>query len=136
MMFHTGQNLNVSGPLDLEYLKESLEFGLKLAGEDGKEILAFQITKDNKYCIGWHPNDEKQIKGWTTFPPGYTKNAIADTIRNYLSGFACDLGMWDGTYEKGFLMKAISVSFESDENIINPLYGYLSFEPFTCFYAK
>ena len=46
-------------------------------------------------------------------------------------------GMWDGSYDKGFIIEVIE-DYMSDEHdgIINPFYGIVQFKPFTCFYAK
>ena len=142
-MFSSNQVLQVSG--DLDQLETALEFALKYSGEAKnmlqKEIdrgckLLYQITKDGKYCIGW--GFEKVPEGWLEYPFKFNIDIVSKIIRQHLEdGYQVEEDDMDGGYEKGFIMKCIKEYFGSEhDEIKNPFYGIVYFEPFTCFYSK
>ena len=145
MMFSSNQILKVSGCLSLpNELEDALEFALKYSGHyknmSQSEIdrgckLLYQITEDGKYCIGW---GFKEIpEGWLEYPFKFDINIVSNIISQHLESFPLEQGIWDGSYEKGFIMECIDecMSFEKD-GIQKPFYGIVYFKPYTCFYSK
>jgi len=143
-MFSSNQILEISGCLEhSDDLYNALEFALKVTGDlksfthttkaDVKCV--YQITEDGKYCIGRAYG--KPEGGWKEYPFDFDLNIISQIVTKHLLKKDIKYGGWDGSYEKGFVMQAIAMSFSDEENgIKNPFYGIVKFEPFTCFYAK
>lgn len=145
-MFSSNQIFKISGALTQESVAKALEFALKLSDDyrsfnraDEPTKCVYQITKDGRYCIGWSPYSGPTKEGWCDFPFDFDINIMAAIIVKHLSKQEIDYshGMWDGSYDKGFVIEAIE-DYMSDEHdgIINPFYGIVQFKPFTCFYAK
>ena len=144
-MFCSNQILKVSGRLSTnrDELECALEFALKYSGEAKKmrqsEIdrgckLLYQITKDGKYCIGW--GIENIPEGWSEYPFRFDIDNVSKIIRRYLECFPIERGIEYGYYEKGFIMQCIDESISAEKDgIINPFYGIVYFEPYTCFYS-
>lgn len=140
-MFSSNQILEVSGDLSHSNdLYNALEFALKTSGNDftklnTKSKCVYQITEDGRYCIGWAFDDIKD--GWFEFQFDFDLSIISQIISQYLNKQDVDRDIWDGGYNKGFIMKAIPESMNSKYNgVKNPFYGIVSFEPYTCFYSK
>lgn len=139
MMFSSNQILEFSGSLcHKDELKHALEFAIKASGwyepmtrEEKPCPCTYQITEDGRYCIGWGEKD-----GWSQFPFDFDVDIIAQIIVKHLAKQKVEDGGLDGSYDAGFLMKIIPNSFSDDNGIKNPFYGIVSFEPYTCFYAK
>lgn len=140
MMFSSNQVLSVSGSLNSSELENALEFGMKAAGKNLEEdfVCSFQITKDKKYCIGWTTVNNEAPEGWDKMPFNYNTKIVAEIIRQHLTPQTLDYDEYfDGSYREGFLMEVIPLNLGNElNNIKNPFYGYLSFKPFTCMYAK
>lgn len=143
MMFSSNQILEISGCLAHDgELHNALEFALKASGDfecfaraDKPTKCVYQITENGTYCIGWA--HEKVEEGWCEFPFNFDLSIISQIIAKHLSNQHVDHSGWDGSHEKGFLMKAIETSFSDEQNgIKKPFYGIVKFEPFTCFYHK
>jgi hypothetical protein len=145
-MFSSNQILEFSGSLShKDELKHAFEFAIKASGwyeamtrSDNPCECVYQITEDGRYCIGW--GEEKD--GWKEFPFDFDIAIISQIIAKHLAKQEmrydenCIDG-WDGSYNAGFLMKVIPNSFASEKDgIKNPFRGIMSFEPYTCFYAK
>jgi hypothetical protein len=143
-MFSSNQILEVSGCLthNME-LYNALEFALKASDN----LIAFnnktkadvkcvyQITEDGRYCIGKAYGKPKD--GWNEYPFDFDLSIISQIIVKHLEKQEVQYDMWDGSYSKGFLMKAIEESFASVENgIKQPSCGIVEFSPYTCFYSK
>ena len=133
-MFSSNQKLEISGTYN--QLKSALEFALKLDGIDFDK-LCYQITEDGKFCIGWL-SGSGLASGWKRFQFDFDTEIVSKIIIQFLSkqkqksytGF-------DGSTEKGFVMRVIPETFSDFENgIQNPFYGIVSFKAFTCFYSK
>ena len=145
MMFSSNQELRVSGSLsDIEYLKQSLDFGLTISGvkncllrEHKPTFVVYQITEDGNFCVG-HALKETKKEGWEFFPFDYDLDVLARIIKQHLEkqkNFEEFGG--DGTTRKGFLMRQCPDLYSSEEEgIKNPWFGTLVFEPFSCYYAK
>lgn len=146
MMFSSNQQLRVSGECFIETIQSALDFALKLSGHyknmTREEIergclLLYQITDDGKYCIGW---GFKEIpEHWEKYPFDFDTIIVSHIIQQHLLNFDVeyDPDEGDGSFKKGFLMKNIERSFAGKkEDVKNPFYGIVSFEPYTCFYAK
>lgn len=140
-MFSSNQILEYSGCIShKDELKHALEFAIKASGwyepmtrvKDPVKCV-YQITDDGKYCIGWGGEE----KGWSEFPFDFDIDIMAQIVVKHLEKQTINYCGWDGSYDKGFLMKVIENSFASEKNgIKSPFYGIVSFEPYTCFYAK
>lgn len=131
-MFSSNQKLEISGAMS--QLQSALRFALILSDSCGKE-LAFQITKNGKYCIGWGINQE----GWERFQFDFDVEIVAKIISQFLKKKADSFQhvVFDGSTTTGFLMKNIPELFSEEyEDIKNPFYGIVSFEPFINYYAK
>ena len=144
MMFSSNQILEISGRLDHgEELYNALEFALKASGNlrgfthvtKVNIKCVYQITNDGRYCIGRAYNEPKD--GWNEFPFDFDLSIISQIIIKYLEKQEIERDIWDGSYTKGFIMKAIPESLNLvDNGIINPFYGIVEFNPYTCFYSK
>lgn len=131
-MFSSNQKLEVSGSMD--QLEPALRFALILSDSYGKE-LAFQITKNGKYCIGWDINQE----GWEKFQFDFDVEIIAKIVSQFLKKRtnSSQREKFDWSTSMGFLMKNIPDLFSEEyEGIKNPFCGIVSFECFTNYYAK
>ena len=142
-MFSSNQILEVSGSLSHSgELYSALEFALKASGNlngftrtNKPSTCVYQITEDGRYCIGWAydgiPN------GWKEFQFDFDINIISQIIVKHLEKQEIERDIWDGSYDKGFLMKVIE-NYMSDEHngIKNPFYGIVEFRPHICFYSK
>lgn len=144
MMFSSNQILKVSGCLDHSgELYNALEFALKTDGRMNSFIrkerpakCVYQITEDGRYCIGWNCHDKVE-NGWNEFQFDFDLNIISQIIAKHLSKQEIEGDMWDGGYDKGFIMEAIPESMGSEYNgIKEPFYGIVQFRPYTCFYSK
>ena len=143
MMFSSNQILEFSGCLNHEKeLFNALEFALKASGHlnsftrtNKPSKCVYQITDDGRYCIGWAFNDIN--KGWNEYPFDFDLSIISQIIIKHLEKQEIDKDIWDGGYEKGFIMKAIPESMCDEYNgIRKPFYGIVEFRPYTCFYSK
>lgn len=145
MMFSSNQILEVSGSLhNTEYLYTALEFALKLSGyinsftvtrKDKPSKCVYQITEDGRYCIGWAYGEVE--KGWSEFPFEFDLSIISQIIIKHLQKQEIKKDIWEGSYEKGFLMKYVVDSLSDERNgIKKPFYAIVEFCPYTCFYAK
>lgn len=144
MMFSSNQVLEVSGCLEHKgELFSALEFALKLSDNlssfnnvtkaDIKCV--YQITEDGRYCIGKAYN--KPEDGWNEYPFDFDLSIISQIIAKHLEKQNINRGIWDGCYDKGFIMKSIPESMSDEYNgIKNPFYGIIEFSPYTCFYSK
>ena len=144
-MFSSNQVLEVSGSLEhREELESALEFALNFSGHSKmmkkEEIdrgckLLYQITKDGKYCIGWGFKDVPE--GWFEYPFRFDIDIVSKIIHQHLESFPIENGIWDGSHEKGFIMKIIDKFANTEKaGIKSPFYGIVYFEPYTCFYSK
>lgn len=133
-MFSSNQKLKISG--DYNQLKSALEFALKYDGTDLNK-LCYQTTEDGKFCIGWL-SGSGLASGWKRFQFDFDTDIVSKIIIQFLSkqkqkGYTG----FDGSTEKGFVMRVIPETFSNLENgIQNPFYGIVSFKAFTCFYSK
>ena len=143
MMFSSNQILEVSGSLHhAEELYTALEFALKMSGninsfnrKDKPSKCVYQITEDGRYCIGWAY--EKIGEGWNEFPFEFDLSIISQIIVKHLQKQEIKKDIWDGSYEKGFLMKYVEDDFSDEKNgIKKPFYAIVEFCPYTCFYSK
>lgn len=143
-MFSDNQVLKISGNLDSKTIENALRFALELTDDltsfthptkaDVKCV--YQITDDGRYCIGKAYN--KPENGWKEFSGfDFDLSIISAIICQHLSKQEFNYGNLDGSYEKGFVMKAIPISMGSEDNgIKSPFYGIVEFEPYVCFYGK
>ena len=133
-MFTSNQKLEISG--NYSQLKSALEFAIKLDGTDLNK-LCYQTTEDGKFCIGWLSGNGL-ASGWKRFQFDFDTEIVSKIIIQFLSKQKQkDMIGFDGSTEKGFVMKVIPETFSDFENEIqNPFYGIVSFETFTCFYSK
>ena len=144
MMFSSNQILEVSGCLSHNNeLHNALEFALKTSGNlsgftrnDKPSKCVYQITEDGRYCIGWNCHDHI-ANGWNEFQFDFDLSIIAQIIAKHLEKQEVSRDMWDGSYSKGFIMRAIPEWLGGEHNgIKNPFYGIVEFSPYTCFYSK
>ena len=144
-MFSSNQIMEISGDLSHgKDLRSALEFALKYSGADKnmrqEEIdrgckLVYQVTEDGKYCIGW--GFETVPEGWSEYPFKFDIDIVSRIIGQHLEGAPLERrGAYDGSYNKGFVMKCIEDWGEEHDGIKNPFYGIVYFVPYTCFYAK
>lgn len=133
-MFSSNQKLEISG--EYNQLKSALEFAIKLDGTDLSQ-LCYQITEDGKFCIGSSWTNEIP-SGWEKFQFDFDFDIVSKIIIQFLSKQKQkNMSPFDGSIEKGFVMRAIPETFSDFENgIKNPFNGIVSFKAFTCFYSK
>ena len=136
-MFSSNQVLSVSGELDIQYIKHCLSFAFQLAGYDyhsHKSTCTWQITDDGRYCIGWA--SVHIPKGWNAYEFEFDIDKVSEIILNHMrvvdpykanNCAACS----------GFVMDVIPETLAETENgIIKPFYGVVSFKPYLCEYSK
>ena len=140
-MFSSNQILCISGDIHHENdLKNALQFALEKYGDyslmkQGKVQCVYQITEDNKYCLGWASEQPKS--GWNTYPFDFDIDIIAKIIQQYIEKQEIERDIWDGHYSKGFLLESIRESLNKRyDRIENPFYGIITIKPYTCFYSK
>lgn len=145
-MFSSNQILEISGNLsDFDGLESALKFALQYSGNDKnmkqEEIdrgckLVYQITEDGKYCIGW--GFQNVPKDWNEYPFRFEIDIVSRIIRQHLDSVSkVTKADYDGSYYKGFVMKAIKEYMGAElDGIKNPFYGIVYFKPYTCFYHK
>lgn len=132
-MFSSNQVLQISGDLNPSDIKNALDFAMELYGYDNSQI-GWQFSDDNKFCIGVIVNDNTD---WNKFPldMDFDTELAAVLIYKCLERQEYTLdGSFDGSYEKGFLMKTIKS--DTKIKIKSSFYGIVSFEAFVNFYAK
>ena len=143
-MFSSNQILEISGSLGNKDLKRSLKLALNLNGsmksfnrEDKPTKCVYQLTEDGLFCIGWNPNS-KLIEGWKEFSFDFDLKLVADVIEQFLLKQELTYeDMGDGSYDRGFLMKAVPEIFNSTwRGIKNPSYGLVCFEVYPLFFSK
>ena len=147
MMFSSNHILTATGCLDhAGELKSALEYALKTSGwlngftrPQNPTKCVYQII-DDTYCIGWHNPNYKLAEGWKEFPFDFDLEIIAKIIIQHIDKSPMplieEMG-YDGSCEKGFIMNNIERGFDSYEiGIKHPEYGIVSFQPYTCYYAK
>ena len=133
-MFSSNQILEISGCLnDDKQLESALEFAIKYSDIQDK-LLVYQITDDGRYCVGWRFAEYEPERGWKEYSFTPDIQIIKLIIKQYLEKQEIKHNDANGTYEKGFLMKNIDENLS--EGIVNPFYGIVSFEPYTCFYHR
>ena len=136
MMFSSNQVLSVSGELDIKYIKHCLSFALQLAGYDynnSTSICTCQITEDGRYCIGWASGSIPN--GWNTYPFDFDIDIISSIILKHLK----NKDRYNNSCAEcsGFCMNVIPETLAETENgIIKPFYGLVSFMPYLCIYSK
>ena len=144
MMFSSNQVLQISGSIDhVDELYAALKFGLEYSGDlplftrkDDPVKCVWQITEDGKFCIGCD-YEVYHCPNWESFSFDFDLDIIARIIIKHLEKYPIKDDIWDGSYEKGFLMSVIPTSFADEyKGIKHPSNGVLMFEPFTAFYAK
>ena len=140
-MFSSNQKLEISGCIEHKNeLKNALDFAIKASGwyepftRTEKTVkCTFQITPDGRYCLGWGGQDS----GWQSFPFDFDVDIIAQIIVQHLRKQEIHGSFGDGSCDKGFLMKNIENYYSTErDGIKEPAYGIVSFEPYTCYYAK
>lgn len=133
-MFSSNQKLEISGEYD--QLKSVLEFAIKLDGTDLNK-LCYQITEDGKFCIGSGWTNEIP-SGWEKFQFDFDFDIVSKIIIQFLSKQKQkNMLPFDGSIEKGFVMRVIPETFSDfQDGIKNPFNGIVSFKAFTCFYSK
>lgn len=130
-MFSSEQIFEISGSMD--QLEMAIRFALNMYDTSPSGI-TYQITKDGKYCLGWHADNV-----WKKFPFDFDDHIVSEIIEQHLKKQECENPYeWgDGSTSKGFLMKAIPEVFSDEKDgIKNPFYGIISIEPHMIYYAK
>ena len=153
MSFSSNQVLSVSGRLGSD-LEDAFKFALEYSGHsehfvrrENPSDCVYQITKDGRYCVGWHIDINEPYwvhsrgipEGWSKYPFDFDVHIIASIINNHLDKQDIDKeGLLDLAYEKGFIMSVIPEnpgSMEAD-GIKHPFYGIVVFKPYICYYSK
>ena len=131
-MFSSEQIFEVNGTMD--QLELAIKFAMDMNGYT--KHISYQITNDGKYCLGW-TIDEKN--GWKELPFDFNAHIVAEIVKQHLEKQDVEdpYDDWDGSSEKGFLMKVIDRVFSNEKNgIKKPFYGIVSIEPHYIYYAK
>ena len=160
-MFSSNQILEISGEIhDTKALEKAIDYAFSL--ENGKmkpfQKVIVQQTAHGAYCLGTY--FEKIVYGILADRVGAVKSCliylgitiaaclmlmtltkipagiIAAVVKQFLDQQTVFEGPYDGSYEKGFLLKAVNDDDYSNDEILNPQYAICSIWPFTNFYAK
>ena len=136
-MFSSNQVFEVSCTKD--QLRSVLAFALNLASEErtNPRKLACQMTTDGKFAIGWFHQEPKS--GWQILvSPTPSVDLLTEAAIQYLKDspdHTMEFG--DGSYEQGYLVKAIQETMASEwDGIKNPFYGYVTIQAYKVFYSK
>ncbi len=145
-MFTSNQMMSISGRMEdiaetLDFAMQRSDWGKLFKKKDNPPVPVFQITEDNRYCIGWAPADERGLpSGWQTYPFDYDASILAPIIEQAIKKMplpAQEFSGWDGTNKLGFLMTAeAGDTYEERSAVINPDYCIVCFRPYWNFYAK
>ena len=129
-MFSSDQIFEISG--SMSQLEETISFAMKMSGWNKTDVY-YQITKDGRFCLGWHNES-----GWEKFMFDYNPHIISEIVKQHLDKQDCKdpYAYSDGSSGKGFLMKVIPNMSGDYDGIKNAFYGIVSIEPFMNFYAK
>ena len=143
-MFSSNQILEISGEInDTKALEKAIDYAFSL--DNGKmkpfQKVIVQQTAQGAYCLGtYFENVDGSFRaapdGWTPLPFLYDAGIIAAIVKQFLEHQTVYEGPYDGSYEKGFLLKAVNDDDYSSGEILNPDYAICSIWPFTNFYAK
>lgn len=140
MMFSSNQVLQFSGSLShRNELRHALQFAIEASGwmepmtrANNPCKCVYQIAPDGRYCIGWGGERD----GWQEYPFDFDLDIISQIIVQHMSKLSVKHGGGDGSYSTGFLMKALPGSTDDRRMVVNPHYGIVVFEPYSCYYAK
>lgn len=97
----------------------------------------YQITEDGAICLGWKP--EKVPKEWLEFKYAYDLEEIASVIYEQLSKHPIKDGCCFDKHEAGFRVRMfpeVGKAVPLWDNVKNPYYCLVVFEPYTCTVCK
>ena len=134
-MFSSNQVLKISGNIVTSDLSKALVFVLDYFNM-GERKLAYQITEDGDYCLGWYTYEGYPEDGWTAFPFEFEPDVNALIIRDHLKDQILDLDGFNGeTIQEGFLIRSIrDLSYNDLDKIRNNFYGIVIITPYTLYY--
>ena len=145
-MFSSNQKFEISGGIvDITELKTVLEFALKYNGAynsltrtTNPTKYIYQIGKDGKYYLGIDYGSN-YLGEWKEYPFDFDIEIVARIILQHLNKQEINYEEYedyDGTIEKGFVIKTIEDTYENDEKINDLHKCIVVIEPYTVFYAK
>ena len=134
-MFSSNQIFKISGNIANDDLAKALQFTMDYF-DIGERNLAYQITEDGDYCLGWYTYEGYPEAGWTAFPFPFTADVNAMIIRDHLKEQILDLDGFNGeTVQEGFLIRSIrDLNYEDLDKIENNFYGIVIISPYTLYY--
>lgn len=141
-MFSSNQIFKISGEMNQlsSALRFALEYSEHLLTPERRErggILVYQISSENKFCIGW--GYESIPDGWNEFPYDFDVDIVSRMIIQHLENIPAPARGYDndGTIRKGFLMKKPKEKPGGDlYGIKNVFYCIVTFEPWEIYYSK
>lgn len=136
-MFSSNQVFEVS--CTKSQLRAVLAFALDMAHDERTRPrnLVYQMTSDGRFAIGWFHQEPKA--GWQTLvSPTPSVDLLAEAAIQYLKDYPDrSIELWDGSYEQGYLVKAIQETMATEWNgIKNPFYRYVTIQAHKVFYSK
>lgn len=145
MMFSSNQVFEISG--DMKQLETAIEFSMRYSGQepcftrnDKPAKCVYQITDDNRYCIGWALHGETPPDGWSEYPFDYDPKIISAIVCQWLEKVPKPIDEhegFDGAHRIGFLLQESGGNRWKDlEGIKNGFHCIITLKPFWCFYAK
>lgn len=138
-VFSSNQKFCVS--CQKEQLRRVIELALWMHDDrEGGRNLAYQITKDGRFVIGWYHKEPEA--GWNRFMferPGIDLivEAVKQFTEGHKSGWSEEDGMWDGFYKDGYLVEETPNMLSDEYNgVKRPFYAIISVRYFSCLYSK
>lgn len=142
-MFSSNQILEISGGLNNEKeLANAIDFAIRLdGGMQPFQALLMQETLTGALCIGKsYTNVDGEANefpaGWAALPFHYDLTILALILKQKLDLQKVYEGSHDGSYSKGFLLKAVNDDDFTNSDIQNPEYAIFCVWPYTNFFAK
>lgn len=128
----------------MSQVSSALQFALEYSGnlltperKEAGHMLLYQISTENKFCIGWGIDNIKD--GWEPFPFEFDIDAVSQMIIQHLVTIPAPSRGYDdeGIVKKGFLMKKPKEKLGGDlygiRNVFNCI---ITFEPWEIYYSK
>ena len=132
-MFSKNQILKISGSINGDDLFYALDFVINYYDIKDKK-LAYQITEDGSYCIGWYTYDEPEI-GWTAYTFKYNADVMSLIIRDHIKDTIVRIDEFNDKVQEGFLIRSIQdLKYSEKDTIKNSFYGIAIITPYTIYY--
>ena len=132
-MFSKNQILKISGSINNDDLLYALEYVLNKFDLKNKN-LAYQITDDGAYCLGWFSYDEPEI-GWNAYTFSYNTDVMSLIIKDHIKNNIVKIDEFGDRVQEGFLIRSCAdLKYTERETIKNDFYCIAIITPYTLYF--